>query len=51
MHMKQNVINTFIQKRGLVHEKEEEVKVDDSKADEEKKYVEEPTKETVLDFN
>ena len=44
--MKQNAINTFIQKRGLVPQKEDEVK-----ADEEKEYIEEPTKDNVLDFN
>ena len=49
--MKQNAINTFIQKRGLVHKKEEEVNVDDSKADEEIEFVEEPTKDIVSDFN
>ena len=49
--MKQNAINTFIEKRGLLPKKENEVKSDDSKADEEKEYVDEPTKETVLDFN
>ena len=49
--MKQNAINTFIEKRGLLQKKEDEIKSDDSKADEEKEYVNEPTKETVLDFN
>ena len=49
--MKQNAINTFIQKRGLVPQKENEVKLDDSKVDKEKEYVEEPTKDNVLDFN
>ena len=51
--MKQNAINTFIEKRGLLPKKEDEdeVKSDDSKADEEKEYVDEPTKETVLEFN
>ena len=37
--MKQNAINTFIQKRGLVPQKEDEVK-----ADEEKQYIEEKKK-------
>ena len=49
--MKQNKINTFISKRRFLPKKEEEVKSDDSKVDEEKEYVDEPTKETVLDFN
>ena len=49
--MKQNAINTFISKRGLLEKKQEEVKVDDSKTDEEKEYIEEPTKDNVLDFN
>ena len=46
--MKQNAINTFIAKRGLLpKEQEEEVKSDDSK-----EIVEEPTKDNVvLDFN
>ena len=47
--MKQNAINTFIQKRGLLAKKE--VKSDDSKVDEDKP-IEEPTKDNVvLDFN
>lgn len=49
--MKQNAINTFIAKRGLLEKKQEEVKSNDSKVDEEKEYVDKPTKETVLNFN
>ena len=49
--MKQNAINTFIATRGLLPQKQEEVNVDDSKADEEKSIEEEPTKDNVLDFN
>jgi hypothetical protein len=48
--MKQNAINTFIATRGLLPKKEEEIKSDVSKVDEEKP-IEEPTKEAVLDFN
>ena len=49
--MKKNEINTFIYKRGLLDKKEDEVKSDDSKTDEEKEYVK-PTKDNVvLHFN
>ena len=47
--MKQNAINTFIAKRGLLPKKQEDV--DDSKVDESKECVEEPTKDNVLEFN
>ena len=49
--MKQNAINTFIATRGLLPKKEEEIKSEVSKVDEEKPIEEEPTKEAVLDFN